>query len=35
MGSYKLSNEATADLERIWLRGLRGCRSELSDTSPW
>ena len=31
MGSYKLSNEAEADLERIWLRGLREYGLEQAD----
>ena len=31
MGSYKLSNEAEADLERIWLRGLRKYGLEQAD----
>ena len=31
MGTYKLSNEAKADLDRIWLRGLREYGLEQAD----
>ena len=31
MGTYKLSNEAEADLERIWLRDLREYGLEQAD----
>ncbi|MCG8038839.1 MAG: type II toxin-antitoxin system RelE/ParE family toxin [Candidatus Thiodiazotropha taylori] len=31
MGSYKLSNKAITDLERIWLRGLREYGLEQAD----
>ncbi|MEW8500979.1 MAG: type II toxin-antitoxin system RelE/ParE family toxin [Candidatus Thiodiazotropha taylori] len=31
MGSYKRSNKATADLERIWLHGLREYGLEQAD----
>ena len=31
MGTYKLSNDAEADLDRIWLRGLKEYGIEQAD----